>query len=126
MCPDWGAQSILSLWPPITLGAITTGIWLFTECSTLCQVFFVGHSAKDSLPSAVLSNVLLSVTTTFTESRTLDTGRHSAKSALPSAEHSANGDAQQRVISSHLYMTVVSFAESWVLALGKEATLLSG
>jgi hypothetical protein len=50
-------------------------------------VLFIGHSAKTS--SATLSKVLLSITTTFTESRTLGTRRHSTKSSLPSAKHSA-------------------------------------
>jgi hypothetical protein len=30
----------------------TTGIWLFAECHILCRVFYFGHSAKSSLPSA--------------------------------------------------------------------------
>jgi hypothetical protein len=30
----------------------TTGIWLFGECQILCRVFYFGHSAKSSLPSA--------------------------------------------------------------------------
>jgi hypothetical protein len=33
--------------------------------------FFVGHSAKNTLPSGVLGKSLLSVTNAFTESRTL-------------------------------------------------------
>jgi hypothetical protein len=39
----------------------------------LCRVLFVGHSAKKPLPSAALSKVLLSVTSPFTECRTLGT-----------------------------------------------------
>jgi hypothetical protein len=70
--------------------------WLFAEC------FFVGHSAKKSLPRAVLGKVLLSVMTTFTESRNLGIERHSAKISLPSAKHSVNGDARQRVVGSRL------------------------
>jgi hypothetical protein len=45
-----------------------------------------------SLPSAfcrALGKVLLSVTTSFTECRTLGTEIHSTKKPLPSAEHSA-------------------------------------
>jgi hypothetical protein len=64
----------------------------------LCRVL-------DALPntfSRALGKVLLSVMTMFTESRTLGIGRHSAKTALPSAEHSANGDARQRAVSSRL------------------------
>jgi hypothetical protein len=75
---------------------------------SLCRVLspfpsvFVMHSAKTSLPSAALSKVLLSVTTAFTESRTLGTRRHLAKTALPSAKHSVNSDARQRAVSSRL------------------------
>jgi hypothetical protein len=64
----------------------------------LCRVL-------DALPSAfcrALGKVLLSVTTTFTESRTLSIGRHSAKTALPSAKHTAKGNARQRVVSIRL------------------------
>jgi hypothetical protein len=76
-----------------------------------------------ALLSAALSKVLFLITTVFTESRTLSTGRHSAKTTLSSAKHSANGDARQRVVSSHLHLTTVIFAECRGLALGKEATL---
>jgi hypothetical protein len=74
----------------------TTGIRLFIECSALCRVLFIGHATKKYLPSVALGKVLLSVTTTFTGSRTLDTERHSAKLSLPSAKHSVNDDARQR------------------------------
>jgi hypothetical protein len=50
------------------------------------------------LPSAfyrALDKVLLLVTTTFTESRTLDIEKHSARNFLPSAEHSTNRDDVQ-------------------------------
>jgi hypothetical protein len=80
----------------------TTGIRLFVECSVLCRVFFVGHSAKPSLSSVTLGKVLLSVTTTFTESRTLGTRRHLAKTTLSSAKHSAKSNARQRAVSSRL------------------------
>jgi hypothetical protein len=52
-------------------------------------VFFVGHSAKKHLPRAALGKVLHSVTSSFTECRTLGTEIHSAKTSLPSAEPSA-------------------------------------
>jgi hypothetical protein len=39
---------------------------------------FVGHSAKTALPKAVLGEFLLSVTSCFTEYRTLGTGELSA------------------------------------------------
>jgi hypothetical protein len=45
-----------------------------------------------------LGKVLLSVTTTFIESRTLSTGRHSTKTALPSAKHSAKGCQQSSIV----------------------------
>jgi hypothetical protein len=47
-----------------------------------------------------LGKVLFSVTIAFTESRTLGTERHSAKTVLPSAKHSTNDDSRQRVVSS--------------------------
>jgi hypothetical protein len=103
----------------------TTGIRVFVECSALCRVLFVRHSAKKPLPSAALSEVLLSVTTTFAKSSTLGTGIHSAKISLPSAKHSAKGDSRQRAVSCHLKLTTVTFAESRVLALGKESSLPS-
>jgi hypothetical protein len=60
---------------------------------------FIPLPESSSLPSAfcrALGKVALSATTTFTESRTLGKGRQSAKTALPSVEHSANGNARQR------------------------------
>jgi hypothetical protein len=95
------------------------------ECLKLCRVFFIGHSAKKSFPSAALDKVLLSVTTTFTESRTLGTGKHSAKTSLPSAQYSANGNTRQRAVSRRLKLTAVIFAKSRVLALGKESSMPS-
>src|SRR5688572_32867369 len=44
---------------------LTTGIWLFAECHILCRVFYFGHSAKSSLPSAT--------------QKTLGKRKHSAK-----------------------------------------------
>jgi tRNA 2-selenouridine synthase SelU len=61
-----------------------------------------------------LSKVLLSVTTAFAESRTLDTGIHSTK-----------GGSRQRVVSRRLKLTVVTFVESRVLAVRKEFSLPS-
>jgi hypothetical protein len=52
----------------------TTGIRAFAECRPLCRVPFVGHLAKEALPRAALGEVLLSVTSWFTECRTLGTG----------------------------------------------------
>jgi hypothetical protein len=67
----------------------TTGIWAFAECRHLCQVLFIGHSAKKTLTSAALGKVLRSVKSLFTECRTLGTAKHLAKTALPSVKHSA-------------------------------------
>jgi hypothetical protein len=81
-----------------------------------------------ALPSAfyqALGKVLLLVMIAFTESRTLGKGRHSAKITLPSAKHSAKPGAQQRAVSSRLYLTVVIFAECRALTLRKEYTLPS-
>jgi hypothetical protein len=88
-------------------------------------VFFVKNSAKKPLPSAALGKVLLSVMAVFAESRTLGTEIHSAKISLPSAKHSVKGGARQRAISRRVKLTVVIFAESRILALGKEPSLLS-
>lgn len=54
---------------------VTTGILIFAECYALCQVLFY----------RALGKVLSSVTIVFAESMALGTGRHSVKSALPSA-----------------------------------------
>jgi hypothetical protein len=116
---------------------VTTGIrrslqsapW-FGECflsgTRQSLLWQVSPSAKPSLPSVALGNVLLSVTTAFTESWTHGTGKHSAKSALPSATHSAKSDSWQRTVSSRLQLTVVIFAKCGVSALGKAAFLPSG
>jgi hypothetical protein len=64
--------------------------------SALCRVL----GALLSAFCRALGKVLLSVMTTFTESRTLGIERHSAKKPLPSAKHSANGGSRQRVVYS--------------------------
>jgi hypothetical protein len=46
---------------PAAIDGITTGIRAFAECRWLCRVLFIGHSAKQTLPSAALGNVLRSV-----------------------------------------------------------------
>jgi hypothetical protein len=68
---------------------ITTRIWVFVECRSVCRVLFIGHSAKPTLLSAALGKVLRSVKILFTECRTLGTAKHSAKTALPKVKHSA-------------------------------------
>jgi hypothetical protein len=95
--------------------------WLHYQNPVLCRVLSVGHSAKKFLPSAALDKVQLSVLTAFTESRILSIERHSAKTTLPSAKHSATPDSRQRVVSSRLYLTAIIFAECRALTLGKKA-----
>jgi hypothetical protein len=56
----------------------------------LCQVL----CALPSVFCRALGKVLLSVTTTFTESRTLSVEIHSANKSLPSVKHSAKGGAR--------------------------------
>jgi hypothetical protein len=68
-----------SLLQILYLLTVTAAIWLFAECLALYRVFFIGHLVKQSLSRATLGQVLISVTTTFTDSRTLGTGKHSAK-----------------------------------------------
>jgi hypothetical protein len=66
----------------------TIGIRVFAECRTLCRVHIVGHSTKDALPRAALGKVLLSVTSWFTECRTLGKGgaRQRAVNGRPKAD----------------------------------------
>lgn len=68
---------------------MTIGIRGFAECSSLCRMFFVGHSTKNALASAALGKVSLSATNAFAETRTLDKELYSAKLSLPIAKHSA-------------------------------------
>jgi hypothetical protein len=49
-------------------------------------VSFVGHSAKAALPRAALREFLLSITSWFTECRTLGTEELSAKTCLHSTK----------------------------------------
>jgi hypothetical protein len=67
----------------------TTGILDFAECRTLCRVPFVGHSAKTALPRAALGEFLLSVTSWFTECKTL--GKDGARQRAVSGRHKADG-----------------------------------
>jgi hypothetical protein len=77
------------VWTQTSCLSFTTGILGFVECRPLCRVAFVGHSAKKALPRAALGKVRLSATSLFTECWTLGTGTHSAKTRLPSVQHSA-------------------------------------
>lgn len=45
----------------------TTRIWFFVECSELCRVQNIGHSAKHNLSSATLAEQRHSATTSFVE-----------------------------------------------------------
>jgi hypothetical protein len=50
-----------------SIASNTTGIRGFAECRSLCRVPFVGHSAKNGLPSAALGKVRRSAKSPFTE-----------------------------------------------------------
>jgi hypothetical protein len=76
-----------------------------------------------SLPSAALGKVLLSVTTMFTKSRTLSTGKHSARNLCQVPNIRRTATLGKRAVSRRLKLMVVIFAESQVLALGKEASV---
>jgi hypothetical protein len=95
------SRSPVLLYDKSSKTSFTTRIRVFAECSVLCRVLFIGHSAKKPLPSAALDKVLLLVMTAFAESRTLGTGIHSMK-----------GDSRQRVVSRRLKLTIVTFAEN--------------
>ena len=82
----------------------TTGIWLFAECHILCRVFYFGHSAKSSLPSATqktLGKRKHSAKKLFAECFIFDTRQrvslpsvffwHSAKGSLPSVTNTTLG-----------------------------------
>jgi hypothetical protein len=68
------------------------------------RVLFIQHSANKSLSSVALGKILLSVTITFIENMTLDTGRHSTKTALPSVKDSVNGSGGGRTKTKVLLM----------------------
>jgi hypothetical protein len=86
----------------------TTGILDFAECRTLCRVPFVGHSAKTALPRAALGEFLLSVTSWFTEYKTLGTGELSAKTCLSSVKHSAKMALGKGPSAAVIKLTAVS------------------
>jgi hypothetical protein len=88
--------------------ACTTGIQGFAECCNLCRVLFVGHSTKKALPSAALGKASLSAKRFFPECWTLGTGRHSAKTSLPSVKHSAKGALGKGPSTAVLKLTAVS------------------
>jgi hypothetical protein len=87
-----------------TTMTLTTGIWLFAECQILCRVFYFGHSAKSSLPSATqktLGKRKHSAKKLFAECFIFDTRQrvslpsvffwHSAKGSLPSVTNTTLG-----------------------------------
>jgi hypothetical protein len=92
----------------IWLNIFTTGIRPFAECQPLCQMLFLGHSAKRPLPRAALGKVLLSVTSWFTECRTLGTEKRSAKTCLLSGKHSAKAALGKGPSAGVLKLTAVS------------------
>jgi hypothetical protein len=87
---------------------LTTEIQDYAECRTLCRVPFVGHSAKTALPRAAFGEFLLSVTSWFTECRTLGTRELSAKTCLPSIKHSANVTLGKGPSAAVIKLTAVS------------------
>jgi hypothetical protein len=60
---------------------------LYSLSSAFCRA--LGKEGFAALPSAALGEARLSATRLFTECWTLGTGRHSAKTSLPSVKHSA-------------------------------------
>jgi hypothetical protein len=95
--------------------ATTTGIWLFAECSALCRVLSIVHSARKSLSSAALGKVLLSVTTVFTESRTLGTENTLGKEIFAECQtlgewrRSAKGRQQPSIADDRYLCQALSF-----------------
>jgi hypothetical protein len=90
-----------------------------------CRVFFVGHSAKKPLPTTALDKVLLSITNSFAECKTLGTERHSTNISLSSAKHSAKSALGKGPLAAVYCWRPLTFAEGRELALGKEASLSS-
>jgi hypothetical protein len=86
----------------------TTRIQAFAECRTLCRVPYVGYSTKEALPRAALGEVLLSITSWFTECRTLGTGELSAKTCLSSVKHSVKVALGKGPSAAVLKLTAVS------------------
>jgi hypothetical protein len=84
--------------PSFKLHSVNSVIYHYRN-PALCRVL----GALPSIFRRALGKVLLSVTTMFTENRTLGTEKHSA-----------NGNTWQRVVSRRLKLTAVIFAESRV------------
>jgi hypothetical protein len=61
-----------------------------------------------ALPRVALGEILLSVTSWFTECKTLDTGKLSAKTCLPSVKHSAKVALGKGPSAAILKLTAVS------------------
>jgi hypothetical protein len=86
----------------ITYLVCTIGIQLFAECSTLCRVHFVVYLANHYLPSATLTEITLSATTSFIKRETLGIDRYSAKGGFTECQTLGETDARQRAIDSRL------------------------
>jgi hypothetical protein len=99
---------------------LTTGIMAFAECQLLCRVLFLGHSAKQPLLRAALGKVLLSVTSWFTECRTLGIEKLSAKTRLLSVKRSAKAALGKGPSAVVLKLTTVSLCRGPRSALGKD------
>jgi hypothetical protein len=78
-----------------------------------------------SLPRVALGKVLLSVTSWFTECRTLGIEKLSAKTRLSSGRHSAKATLGKGPSSTVLKLTAVSLCRGPRSTLGKEASLPS-
>jgi hypothetical protein len=66
------------------------------------------YRVPNNLPSATLHKLRLSVTSLFTECRTLGTCLHSAKTCVPSVKHSANKALGKGPSAAVLKLTAVS------------------
>jgi hypothetical protein len=94
----------------MTFGSVNWNKCLMSlpESSSLPQrVLFVGHSTKNSLPRAGLGKVVLSVTTTFSESRTLGENLFAECQTLGERRRSVKG-RQQPSITDGCYLCRVS------------------
>jgi hypothetical protein len=76
---------------------------LYRVSASLPSAFY-----RETLPSAALGKVRLSVTRLFTEHRTLGTGQHSAKTCLPSVKHSTKKALGKGPSAAVLKLTAVS------------------
>jgi hypothetical protein len=98
--------------------SITTGIRAFAECRPVCRVFFIGHSAKPTLPSAALGKADFAKRRTR-QSPTLgkdliyrvqDTRHNQAlgKDCFAESQTLGKDGSRQRAVSGRLQLTAVS------------------